>query len=291
MQIDNTNMEGILHKYDYGHVAFEFTPAKLPNVLIMIGGMTDGLLTVPYVTQLPEILKPFKYSVIQIQLTSSFKGWGTTNLRQDVEEIKSLIEYLKSDTQGRDKIVIMGHSTGSQDVMTYLLTYSDTVDAGIMQASVSDREAFIMNGSPDHINELTLKAQELCRMGKSNQLLSHEYLKHTFGTPITAYRWCSLLVPEGDDDFFSSDLSVEALKKSFGQIKKPFLVAFSAEDEFVPSKIDKQQLINRWESVSNSKCWSNQSGLIEGASHNCASAIAQDNLFKMLINFFNEFQL
>lgn len=284
-------MEGILHKYDNEHVAFEFTPTKLPNVLIMIGGMTDGLLTVPYVTELPQLLAPYKYSVIQIQLTSSFKGWGTTSLRQDVEEIKSLVEYLKNDQQRSGKIVLMGHSTGSQDVMTYLLTYPDIVDAGIMQASVSDREAFAMNGSSEELRVLTDRALELCKMGKSNQLLSDEYSKYAFNTPITAYRWCSLLILGGDDDYFSSDLPVDAFEKSFGQLRKPFLVAYSADDEFVPGKVDKQQLIDCWKSVTDPKFWSKHSGLVGGATHNCESKEARDNLFKMVVAFFDEFQL
>lgn len=52
-----------------------------------------------------------------------------------------------SDT-GKEKIILMGHSTGCQDAMQYLLTkHSDTpINGAILQASCSDREAFAEEG-------------------------------------------------------------------------------------------------------------------------------------------------
>lgn len=286
------SFEGTIHKYNSSKVAFEFTPAKLSKVLIMIGGMTDGLLTVPYVVNLPKVMEPLGFSVVQIQLTSSFQGWGTTSLRQDVEEITELIEYLKSEEGGnREKIVIMGHSTGSQDVMLSLLTHSDIIDAGIMQGCVSDREAFTMDAPADVLAKLTVDAKKLCDDGKSSQLLSHDYTKYVFDTPITAYRWCSLLIPEGDDDYFSSDLPKSALQKSFGQLTKPFLIAYSAEDQFVPSFVKKQQVVDNWKTIANPQCWSKHSGLIRGATHGVDSMDSQEHLFEMVSGFIKEFHL
>lgn len=287
-----SHFEGILHKYNSNNVAFEFSPTQLPKVLIVIGGMTDGLLTVPYFSNLPKLMEPLDYSVVQIQLTSSYKGWGTTSLHQDTKEIVELIEYLKSPEGGnRTKIVILGHSTGSQDVMLTLLTHSSIIDAGIMQGCVSDREAFTLDASIGTIEKLTQQAKKLCDEGKGQQLLSHEYSKYVFNTPITAYRWCSLLIPEGDDDYFSSDLSKENLQRSFGQIKKPFLIAYSEKDEFVPSYVDKLKVINNWREVSNPQCWSKYSGLVKGANHGVSNEKSQEHLFEMIGGFFNEFNL
>lgn len=286
------SFEGIIHKYNSNRVAFEFTPTRLPKVLIMIGGMTDGLLTVPYFVNLPKVMEPLGYSVVQIQLTSSFQGWGTSSLHQDIKEIVELIKYLKSSEGGnRTNFVIMGHSTGSQDVMLTLLTHSDILDAGIMQGCVSDREAITMDAPSETVEKLTGAAKKLCDEGKGQQLLSGEYSKYVFGTPITAYRWCSLLIPEGDDDYFSSDLSKENLQKSFGQLNKPFLIAYSGEDEFVPSYVDKLEVINKWKEVSDPHCWSEHSGLIKGANHGVSSEKSQEHLFEMISGFFNEFNL
>lgn len=286
------SFEGIIHKYNASKVAFEFTPTKLSNVLIMIGGMTDGLLTVPYVVNLPRVMKFLGYSVVQIQLTSSFQGWGTTSLRQDVSEIMELIEYLKSSEGGnREKIVLIGHSTGSQDVMLSLLAHPELIDDGIMQGCVSDREAFTMDAPAETIAQLTKDAKKLCDEGKSQELLSHYYTKYVFNTPITAYRWCSLLIPEGDDDYFSSDLPKEALERSFGKLNKPFLMAYSAEDQFVPSFVNKQQVIDNWKSIANPQYWSKHSGLIRGATHGVESADSQEHLFQMVTGFIKEFNL
>lgn len=287
-----SSFEGIIHQYDPSQVAFEFAPTKLSKVLIMIGGMTDGLLTVPYVANLPPAMEPLGYSVVQVQLTSSFQGWGTTSLRQDVAEIVELIRYLKSPEGGdREKIVLIGHSTGSQDVMSSLLAYPDLIDGGIMQGCVSDREAILMGAPIETISQLTEEAKKLCDEGKSQQLLTHEYAKYVFNTPITAYRWTSLLIPEGDDDYFSSDLSKQALEKSFGKLTKPFLIAYSGEDEFVPSYVNKQQVIDNWKTVTNPKYWSKHSGLIRGANHGVNSADSQDHLFEMVTGFIQEFNL
>ena len=91
-----SSYRGVLHHYCGPQVAFEFEPSGFKKVIIVIGGLTDGLLTIAFVPALAEALKELSYSVIQIQLTSSYKGWGTASLDTDVKEIKKLINFLKS---------------------------------------------------------------------------------------------------------------------------------------------------------------------------------------------------
>lgn len=284
--------EGTLHQYYPPHVAFEFAPTKKKNAFIMIGGMTDGIATVPYCTKLPEVVGPLGYSVFSIQMTSSFKGFGISSLDQDIHEIKALIKYLRSEQGGaREKIIIMGHSTGAQDVIHFLLHYSDLVAGAILQGSCSDRESFDPSVDPKVFQKMNEDAWELVQNGKKDQLLSSEYSKHIIDTPITAYRWCSLMIKGGDDDYFSSDLSDETFKTTFGKISKPFLIAYSGADEFVPKTIDKQKLLQRWECVSNAKYWSKNSGLVEGASHFVEKPKSQQILFKKIQSFIREFSL
>ena len=286
------SFRGILHKYSEIHVAFEFGSTIFENVLVVIGGMTDGLLSVPFVPGLAHVLSPLDYSLIQLQMSSSFKGFGMSSLRDDVKEIKQLVEYLKSKEGGlRKRIIIMGHSTGSQDVIKYLLMYGSTVDAGIMQAPVSDREAFGTEIDPDELKKLNEHANYLVSNGKKSELLGSNYSKFVVDTPITAYRWCSLMIKGGDDDFFSSDLSSETLDSTFGQISKPFLIVYSEEDEFVPNSVDKPNLLNMWKTASNTKYWSDHSGFIKGASHAVPEEAAQQALYKMITDFLEEFRL
>lgn len=283
---------GTLHQYCNPQVAFELEPTGFKKVIIVIGGLTDGLLTVGFAPPLAEAVKELGYSVVHIQMTSSYKGWGTASLDSDVKEIKQLIDYLKCAKGGnREKVIILGRSTGSQDVIHYLLRHPETVDAGILEAAVSDREGLLDMFDPHVIGPLNKHAQKLVEDGKSNQLLGSEYAKFVFNTPITAYRWCSLMVPGGDDDYFSSDLTDKTIKGTFGKLTKPFLVLENENDEFVPKTVDKRALFQRWKSLSDPKFWSVNSGVLEGASHEVKEPEAQQRLNKIVVSFIKEFSL
>ncbi|CUS20414.1 LAQU0S01e06062g1_1 [Lachancea quebecensis] len=286
------SFSGVLHNYAPRKVAFEFNSTSYKKVVIFIGGLGDGLLTVPYVPKLAEELGQLGWSVIQIQFTSSFKGWGLTSLDQDASEIKELVDYLKSTKGGsRERIVLFGHSTGSQDTMHYLLKHSDTIDAGVLQASVSDREYFSQSVDKETWARLNATAKELVESGKKDEILPLEYAKVMSETPVTAYRWCSLALPGGDDDYFSSDIPDETLKTTFGRIKKPFLVAYSEQDQIVPAYVDKKKLLERWQACSGAKFWSKNSGLVNGANHQIEQAKSQDQLLSMVRGFLIEFEL
>lgn len=282
-------LEGFLHQYDGRHVAFQFDNTEKPGkALIFIGGLTDGLLTVPYIPALSKRLsEECGYSTFQIQFKSSFAGWGTSSLDQDIKDIENLVKYLKNEI-GVSKIIIMGHSTGSQDVIHYLLNAGTDVQAGIMQASISDRESFnvLWNEKGQKLNQV---AENLVAQGKEETLLSDEHCKFAWNTPITAYRWTSLMGKLGDDDYFSSDLTQKELK--FDQIKVPFLICFSEKDEFVPSSVDKVALLEKWKQASNEKYWSEHSGLIKNANHNVKDPASQEDLFQKIVGFIREFGL
>ncbi|CAI2040130.1 hypothetical protein SEUBUCD646_0H02050 [Saccharomyces eubayanus] len=289
-----SSFEGILHRYTARNVAFEFAPTGRKKVLVMIGGMTDGLLTVPYATELAHTLEPHGYSVVNVQLTSSFLGFGTASLDKDVEELKSLVDFLKGAQGGRrEAVVLMGHSTGSQDVMHYLLRHGNSVAAGIIQGSCSDRESFDQTidqaFDPQLLATLTARARELVDAGHQNDLLSSEYSAYLFDTPVTAYRWCSLMEAGGDDDYFSSDLPAEALAASFGRLKTPLLVAYSENDQYVPPWVDKHALLARWRAATLPAVWSEYSGLVKGATHAVPEPAAQRRLFEMLVPFLTDF--
>lgn len=283
---------GLVHQYCNPQVAFEFEPSGLKEVFIVVGGLTDGLLTVHFAPSLAEAVREYGYSVIHIQMSSSYKGWGISSLDSDVKEMGQLVSYLKNPEGGnREKIIVMGRSTGSQDVIRYLLAHPETVDAGIMNAAVSDREGLSSNLDPRLLKKLNAEAKELVDTGKSKMVLGPAFAKVMFNTPITAYRWCSLMLPGGDDDYFSSDLPDETLQKTFGQIQKPFLILDNENDEFVPEDVDKRALRERWRTFSNVKYWSKNSGSVKGASHVVSEPEGQENLNGLVISFIKEFAL
>jgi alpha-beta hydrolase superfamily lysophospholipase len=69
--------------------------------------------------------------------SSSYKGWGTGSIKRDVEEIAKAVQYFRN-LKPEGKIVLFGHSTGSQDTMQYLLDMAGGnvpgIDGGVMQA-------------------------------------------------------------------------------------------------------------------------------------------------------------
>lgn len=284
--MSSTKVPGTLHLFKEKRVAFEFDPIGKSKALIFVGGLTDGLLTVPYLQGLAKALDPLGYSLVQIQITSSYIGFGTGSLKRDDEEIDSLVDYLKKD--GREMVLLMGHSTGSQNTIHYLLHHPGKISGGILQAAVSDREFGSTVIPQPLLSKLNAEAKALVDAGKPEELLSSKHAECMLDTPITAYRWCSLLLPDGDDDFFSSDLSDEKLEITFGCIKDPFLIALSEKDECYPNNGKPLELLQRWQCFVDKKLWSKNSGLIKGATHAVPEEDSQKELFKMVTGFIKE---
>lgn len=95
--------------------AYELGSTSASNALVFIGGLTDGPHTVPYIRTVAakiEAASGLSYSVFEIRIRSSFDGFGWSSLAEDVEDISALVKYLRG--MGREKVVLMGHSTGSQ---------------------------------------------------------------------------------------------------------------------------------------------------------------------------------
>lgn len=225
--------------------------------------MGDGFLTVPFVANLAEALEPTDWSLFSVLLSSSYNAWGLGSLGKDVEEIAQCVQYVqkyKESQQGEHphsgKIVIMGHSTGSQDVLHYLYSPNPlplnpefdgglrhitrpAVDGAILQAPVSDREALTdgrKTGS-DKLsdNEFAMSFLQLVDMAKratyaddnTKDMLLPLSLTSKLGyptdVPISARRFLSLTSPDSpenpyEDDLFSSDLTDKRLQETFGMI-------------------------------------------------------------------------
>lgn len=227
-----------------------------------------------------------------------------SSLDQDVEEIGSCVQYVRahkrtqcSETEGM--IVIMGHSTGSQDVLHYIYSPKPLkrpqVDGAILQAPVSDREnllQFLKTGDGCVSSEAATKIyDDLVKIAKANVASGCEEtpLPQTSASKIgydvlmSSHRFLSLTSPDSpesplDDDLFSSDLSDERLEQTFGAIghrgllKKSLLVVPGDADEYVPSWINKDTLLGRWEKAvkqgaGGREVWDANSGLIRGAQH------------------------
>lgn len=263
--------------------AFEHTPnpsSEPQNLLIFINGLFGGLSTVAYPTVISKSL-PSTWNLVEVLLSSSYLGWGTSSLARDVDELSQCVSYFHGLRTGQ--IVLMGHSTGCQDVLEYLTRpgyeLRPAINGGILQAPVSDREAIGMHISPEVLSEACKVAKAMVNSGDGDEILPTKARHGCFApAPVSASRWLSLTSPDhdGDDDYFSSDLSDEQLLKSFGALPSngSLCMLFSGSDEFVAKGIDQEALLRRWIGIikrGKGKVDEQHSGVIERATHDLAN--------------------
>jgi hypothetical protein len=264
--------------------AFEHTSNLTPttpdpqNLLLFVGGLYDKLFSIPYTESIAHSLPP-TWSLAQVLLSSSGYSWGTSSLAKDVTEISACIDYFKAFKKG--KVILMGSSTGCQDVMEYLTGKGhearSLINGGILQAPVSDRESIVKEMTPDAYRTACEVAKKMVAEGHGEDILPARYVASVVFCPVTAYRFLSQASPDhnGDDDYFSTDLTDEQLTRSFGALPQgaPICVLFSGKDEYMSESIDKVALLARWVGIvekGEGKVDEESSGVIEGASHNLA---------------------
>lgn len=232
---------GVLFKYGPKSIQVAFKTGDYKQQVIFIGGLTDGFLATDYLEPLAIALDNEKWSLVQLLMSSSYSGYGTSSLEQDAMEIDQLISYLinKENSEG---VVLLGHSTGCQDIVHYMRTNaacSRAVRAAILQAPVSDRE--YRATLPETAAMIDL-ATSMIKEGLGSDLMP----KEADPSPITAYRYNSLCAYMGDDDMFSSDLNEHQLRMRLGHMSStPCQVIFSMDDEYVPEYVDKKALVER----------------------------------------------
>lgn len=256
-------------------VTFEFTTSATPkpHSLLFVGGLGDGLATTSYMADLAQALQPTDWSLFTLNLTSSHSAWGLGHLDRDTDEIAQCLNYIRDYKTGKlsnttlnanAKIVLMGHSTGSQCVLHYLTKPNphtsvkgfDTdlehvtrtkLDGAIMQAPVSDREAIQwvlsqgwMGRTPAQVQQIYKDLEKLAREEVARNpdpafdsllpLHMTGVIGYPGNVPLSARRFLSLVSPgspasPGEDDLFSSDLGEEQLAETFGKVRQGGLLA------------------------------------------------------------------
>jgi len=202
-----------------------------------------------YVGPLAEACVKLNWTFLQPLTSSSYIGYGTSCLAGDAQEISELIRMIRK-SENDAEIVMMGHSTGCQDIVTYCKRYHEMklssadglnlrLNAAILQAPVSDRESMATNEDTKKWFQL---AESMVKEGKKEELMPRDSYDVA---PITAYRYHSLAGRGTDDDMFSSDLSDEELKRCLGCMDIPTLLLYSGSDEYVPETVNKEALVRR----------------------------------------------
>ncbi|KAK8092381.1 uncharacterized protein PG998_014866 [Apiospora kogelbergensis] len=257
------------------NTAFETGPANAQNALVFIGGLGDGPFTVYYPRAISSAFsdhgdaQPLSYSLFEFRLASSFTQFGFKRLSDDVADIAALVHYLRSI--GKQKIVLMGHSTGTQDCMEYVSpAYPDIppVDGFILQAPACDRAALLMAMGAEKLEQSVQKARDLIAAGKGQERMSTDIVPPgVFDVPISADRWYSLAAKDGGDNYFDPEYTQDEARAYWQRFSKPLLILHSGEDEYVPATVDKEALIRQWKGLCREGVASDLSGVIPNADH------------------------
>ncbi|KAL2166144.1 hypothetical protein VTG60DRAFT_3260 [Thermothelomyces hinnuleus] len=261
-----------------GACAYERGQASAKNALVFIGGLTAG----PHVKDLAFLDKMLQrsslsYSLWEFRMRSSYSGFGYSSLANDVQDTAALVQYLRGI--GKEKIVLMGLSTGCQECLEYANRdkyKTPPVDGYVLISPVSDRESAFLFMSPEELDRSAQFATDMIEAGKKDDPMPKELLPSIFSTPVTAYRWHSLAAKGGDDDYFSSDLPDTALSAAFGRVDKPLLILPAGEDEMVPPFVDREALLRRWAAACREGVASDLSGLIPNSDHGVSSVQEQN---------------
>jgi hypothetical protein len=89
-------------------------PRSHPNAIVYIAGMTAGPHTHESLSEEMSSRMQYKqtgYTFFEFRMRSSYTGFGTSSLANDVEDVSALVKYLREGLR-RKKIVLMGSSTG-----------------------------------------------------------------------------------------------------------------------------------------------------------------------------------
>mmetsp|Transcript_23577 Transcript_23577/g.52268 ORF Transcript_23577/g.52268 Transcript_23577/m.52268 type:complete len:339 (-) Transcript_23577:159-1175(-) len=258
-------LTGQMFLYSRGLAAFESPPPSVLSSLsggekktsgkafpskkcILIGGLSDGMLPVPYTGILEEACHQNGWSLVQPLISSSYLGFGHGTLERDCREIEQLLEYLFTYRSG-EEFALVGHSTGCQDSVYFLEHAKPEWKAKVrlvaLQAPVSDREgAEFEDGFAQKLQD----AQKLVESGHGQEMLPRAH----HWAPMTAQRFVDLHVRGGRDDYFSSDYTDAELGERLSHCSLPeqhpdlrVLVAYSGADEYVPAHINKAKQTER----------------------------------------------
>ncbi|TPX30483.1 hypothetical protein SmJEL517_g05964 [Synchytrium microbalum] len=275
-------MEGKLFTYDSEsrYVAFE-SNSSLPNKTIFIPGLTDGLNALPYLPLLTQQLASIGYSLIQPILPSSYLQYGISSLSNDCKYIDKLIKHVL-DTSSVGTLVLIGHSTGCQQILYYMKhgEYTERISAVVLQGAVSDREFFMWDNS-----DQTTKYVHLAKSLNVHDLLPRD----VDIAPMTAGRYLSLATRLGLDDMFSSDLTDAELINIFSGLGAGVNVGicFSGADEYVPPSVDPKMLLQRW-TKSTKEGVNVAAVIIPDADHELSTQEAQEAFCKHVLQILTE---
>ena len=116
-------LSGQIFLYGAGRVAFESPLSTNEQMLsskkcILVGGLSDGLLPVPYTQDLETMCTECNWSLVQPVISSSYTGFGHGSLQRDCDELEELMRFL-IEYRNAEQFCLVGHMLPN----TYNITF------------------------------------------------------------------------------------------------------------------------------------------------------------------------
>lgn len=180
--------------------------------VVFVGGLGCNLPIDSFTTALSEYCKDNTYEFIIPQLRSH-PHFGLFTLDDDAEDIDCLVRHVGGD------IVLVGNSTGCQDILHYLNTRKPSIRLAILQGAVSDVEY------EEHTNSSL--GEQLARARK----MDPDVAIRRRGCWMTMGRFMDLFSRNGKEDMFSSYLD-DSFFASLNATDTDILFVISGKDEY-----------------------------------------------------------
>ena len=163
-------------------------------------------------------------------------GSARENFTDCIDDIKGAIAAAKE--KGYKKIILVGHSTGSNKVAYYLSkNFKDEVIGAILLAPMSDYAFLKKSVSSESLKKAERFARKLLNQNQGDKFLPEKIWPQV----ISAERFLSLFTSDSKEEIFSyaSGKRSDVLQK----IKKPILIILAQNDDYADRGMDE---IYKW---------------------------------------------
>lgn len=212
-------LEGRVFVYDKENDLIAYSNRVESNVkVVYVGGLGSRLPLCLLTTTMNRHCLENGYEFVIPQLRS-YPNYGLFTIDDDIQDLRRLLNLIGGD------VVLVGNSTGCQDIMHYLNTTGDKrVKLAVLLAAVSDVEFEECENS--NLPRLLRRAEEMERKGEETAI------KHkASGVYLTPGRILDIFSRRGKEDMFSSYLEDKFYTK-LNQTGTRILFIISGKDEF-----------------------------------------------------------
>ena len=211
--------------------AFITGPRDATTCLVLLGGMTDGLLFANWAGPLASVLADrCRTATVFPVLASSYTRFGTSSLEEDCDLLDQLVRAIQARFPSMTSFVLMGHSTGAQVTVKHAsVGKSAPLFAGrILHAPVADGD-FLKDTMADWA---TVKTR--CSLNDPESIMPAYYPgTDPLKVPITNSRMLSLMTG-AEGWMFSSRISDESMRQMCSCMDTaPTLLILPECDEYV----------------------------------------------------------